>query len=277
MQSGIRRKSFKGHTKAIAGLVIDNVNRHLVSASLDGTVRVWSFETTATQQVVNVGSAVTRLIMHAENELVAFASDDFGIQVLDLDTTKVVREFSGHSNRITDLVRFSAVSSLSEISSPTHLSSQQAFSPDGRWLVSSSVDGTVRVWDLPTATMIDWFRPSSVVTSLDFSSSNDYLATSHVDNVGIFLWANKMQFTTVNLAPVKEDLPTAVDLATTTGFDDEEAGESTPPPFIVLSFWTLSHLHLFFFFFFSFRNRRVLLYQQSHLHRGHHCGDCRPA
>lgn len=36
--------------------------------------------------------------------------------------------------------------------------------------------------------MIDIFKVDEVVTSLTFSPTGDFLATSHVDSVGIFLW-----------------------------------------------------------------------------------------
>jgi len=38
----------------------------------------------------------------------------------------------------------------------------QTFSPDGRWVVTGSLDSTLRVWDLPSAHMIDWCRVPSV-------------------------------------------------------------------------------------------------------------------
>ena len=46
-----------------------------------------------------------------------------------METGKRVRTFSGHQKNITDL----------------------SFSADGRWLLSSSEDGTLRVWDIPAA------------------------------------------------------------------------------------------------------------------------------
>lgn len=64
----------------------------------------------------------------------------------------------------------------------------QTFSPDGRWIVSTSLDTTIRTWDLPTGHLVDIFRVEDIPTSVTFSPTGDFLATSHVNNVGIFLW-----------------------------------------------------------------------------------------
>lgn len=41
---------------------------------------------------------------HIDNDLLAVVCDDLGIRVIDLETKKIVREFWGHRNRITDFV-----------------------------------------------------------------------------------------------------------------------------------------------------------------------------
>lgn len=48
------------------------------------------------------------------------------------------------------------------------------------------------------------FRPPSVATSLSFSPTNDFLATSHVDSVGVFLWANRAQYAEVSFQTISE-------------------------------------------------------------------------
>jgi len=64
----------------------------------------------------------------------------------------------------------------------------QAFSPDGRWLVTACMDGSVRVFDLPSAMLVDWFTFSKPPTSVSFSPKSDFLATTHVGSLGIYLW-----------------------------------------------------------------------------------------
>lgn len=77
--------------------------------------------------------------------------------------------------------------------------------------------------------MVDIFRCESIATSLSFSPTGDYLATAHVDNVGIFLWANRMQFTTVSLRSITEDDVIRVALPTSSTLDDDnEDGKSSP-------------------------------------------------
>lgn len=50
------------------------------------------------------------------------------------------------------------------------------------------MDTAIRVWDLPTACLVDIFQCESAATSVSFSPNGEYLASSHVDSVGIFLW-----------------------------------------------------------------------------------------
>lgn len=64
----------------------------------------------------------------------------------------------------------------------------KTFSPDARWIVTTSLDSIIRTFDVPTGQLIDAFRTASVATSVSFSPTNDFLATSHVDSVGVYLW-----------------------------------------------------------------------------------------
>ncbi|KAI9189913.1 rRNA-processing protein utp21 [Blastocladiella emersonii ATCC 22665] len=200
MQSGQHRRTIAGHRKAVTGVVVDRINRFVVSSSLDATIKVWDFKTGKELYTLPVPAPVTQLACHADNELIAIVADDLAVRVFDLETRRIVREFWGHRNRITDV----------------------AFSPDGRWLVSASLDATVKTWDLPTGCLIDQFRVDHVVTSLAFSPHGDYLATTHVDNLAVFLWANRSQFVNLSLRPLTdEDEVTELALPSAAGEDDE--------------------------------------------------------
>ncbi|OMJ23739.1 U3 small nucleolar RNA-associated protein 21-like protein [Smittium culicis] len=116
--------------------------------------------------------------------------DDLIIRVYDAESGNLVRQFVGHKNQITDL----------------------AFSPDGRWLISSSLDSTIRTWDLPTGYLIDIFKVNSVPISLDISPNFDFLVTCHADNVGLCLWTNKTLFEHVGINRVDESIAALVNV-----------------------------------------------------------------
>lgn len=50
------------------------------------------------------------------------------------------------------------------------------------------MDSIIRTFDIPTGQLIDAFKTASVCTSISFSPTGDFLATSHVDSVGVYLW-----------------------------------------------------------------------------------------
>ncbi|KAF9088973.1 hypothetical protein BGX23_006998 [Mortierella sp. AD031] len=206
MQSGLFRRSFEedGHKKSVTGLQSDRLNRMVISGSLDGLLKLWDIKTGKCEHTMEMPSPITHLLLFTENNHLAVICDDLCIRIVDVENRRVVREFWGHSNRITDMT----------------------FSPDGHWLVSASLDATIRTWDLPTGHMVDIFRCESIATSLSFSPTGDYLATAHVDNVGIFLWANRMQFTTVSLRSITEDDVIRVALPTSSTLEDETEAEN---------------------------------------------------
>jgi U3 small nucleolar RNA-associated protein 21 len=194
---------------------------------------------------------------------VAVAADDLAVRVYDLDTSKLVRLFAGHTNRLTDLVhpQWPPLGRRARGRVGTHArraGGEQAFSPEARWLVTASLDATLRVWDLPTAACVDVLRLDALATSVAFSPVGDYLATTHVDHVGVYLWCvptrtstppvwrseltregvgdahgrtNRQQFATVSLRALQPDEAAALAaappqaLATTAlGLAETEAG-----------------------------------------------------
>lgn len=184
LQSGLLRRKYLLHKKTtVTGLAIDGMNRKMVSCGLDGIVGFYNFSDSKYLGKLQLDEPITGMIYHKGSDLVACALDDLSIVVIDVVTQKVVRVLYGHANRITGL----------------------DFSPDGRWIVSVSLDGTLRTWDLPTGGCIDGIRLPSVATNVKFSPIGDFLATSHVSGNGISLWANRAQFHVVSTRHVEEE------------------------------------------------------------------------
>ncbi|CAH6723056.1 U3 small nucleolar RNA-associated protein 21 [[Candida] jaroonii] len=183
LQSGLLRKKYMLHKKEVTGIAIDGMNQKMVSCGLDGIVGFYNFAKSTYLGKLDLESPITSMIYHKGSDLIACALDDLSVVVIDVVTQKIVRILYGHSNRITGL----------------------DFSPNGRWIVSVSLDGTLRTWDLPTGGCIDGINLPSVATSVKFSPIGDFLATTHVTGNGIFLWTNKSQFKHISTRHIEED------------------------------------------------------------------------
>lgn len=173
------------HTKAVTGLMVDALNRTIISSSLDGKIKFWDFTTGYLQDEIDwfPATAIIASRYHRANDLIALSCDDLSIRIVDTETKKTVRELWGCLGQISDF----------------------CFSNDGRWIIAASVDAVIRVWDLPTGHLINALGLQSPCTSLAFSDTGEFLATSHADSAGINLWNNRTLFTHVPTRPIRED------------------------------------------------------------------------
>ncbi|KAI0152460.1 WD domain-containing protein [Hypoxylon sp. NC0597] len=173
------------HTKAVTGIVVDSMNKNVISCSLDGKVKFWEFLTANLLEEINWApmTAITGCRYHAANDLIAFSCDDNSIRVVDIETKHTIREFWGCQGKINDFI----------------------FSNDGRWIVAASQDAIIRVWDLPTGHLIDAIRLEKPCTALAFSATGEYLAAATEGELGVNIWNNKTLFTHVPTRQISED------------------------------------------------------------------------
>jgi U3 small nucleolar RNA-associated protein 21 len=143
----------------------------------------FDFHSAALEHTLVLPSNAVALALHRDSGLLAVVCDDLLVRVVDVETHRVVRELGGFGGRILDVVR-----SVRSARRAVLTRAPQAFSPDARWLVASALDGAVRTFDVPSGRLLDAFRAPSAAVSVAFSPTADFLATAHVDSVGIFLW-----------------------------------------------------------------------------------------
>ncbi|KAG2664932.1 hypothetical protein I3760_16G105600 [Carya illinoinensis] len=180
LQSGISRGSYLdmserrscAHDGEVVGVACDATNTLMISAGYHGDIKVWDFKGRELKFRWEIGSSVVKIVYHRINGLLATVGDDFIIRLFDAVALRMVRKFEGHVDRITDL----------------------CFSEDGKWLVSSSMDGSLRIWDVILARQIDAMHVDVPITALSLSPNMDVLATTHVDQNGVYLWVNQAMF-----------------------------------------------------------------------------------
>ncbi|PIN27151.1 WD repeat protein [Handroanthus impetiginosus] len=185
LQSGISRGSYIdrserrlcAHDGEVVGVACDSTNTIMISAGFHGDVKVWDFKGRELKSRWEVGCSLVKIVYHRYNGLLATVADDLVIRLFDVVALRMVRKFEGHSDRITDV----------------------CFSEDGKWLLTSSMDGTLRIWDVILARQIDAVQVDVSVTALSLSPNMDVLATTHVDQNGVYLWVNQQMFS----APTK--------------------------------------------------------------------------
>lgn len=226
LQSGLLRKKYVLHKKAVTGLSIDGMNRKMVSCGLDGIIGFYDFSQSKYLGKLQLEAPITSMVYHKSSDLIACALDDLSIVIIDVTTQKVVRVLIGHTNRITSL----------------------DFSPDGRWIVSVGLDATMRTWDLPTGGCIDGVRLPVVATGIKFSPIGDVLATTHVSGNGISLWTNRAQFRPISTRHVEEEdfatilLPTASGDGGSSMLDGALEGDTDEDDVLAQTYTTLDQI-----------------------------------
>merc|ERR1712029_1142515 len=127
---------------------------------------------------------------------------NMSIHILDIMTHKVIRKLTQiHCDKLTDLT----------------------FSQDARWLITTSLDKTLKVWDVPSGTLIDVVTFATPVTSVTMSPTSYFLATTHQDDLGIYLWSNMSLYGHLNLKPLTtEDKPILIRMPTVYKSDSDD-------------------------------------------------------
>lgn len=103
---------------------------------MDGKVKIWDFFRLKLINTILIedSPALSNLIVNGVN-LFAFTTSKLSLMIYDILTLKRIRKFDNiASNTITSI----------------------CFSHDSRWIVTSSTDKSLKVWDLLTASLIDW-------------------------------------------------------------------------------------------------------------------------
>ena len=203
------------HKKAVTGLMVDTLNRTVISCGLDGKIKFWDFLTGRLEEEIDwyPMAAITASRYYRPSDLIALSCDDLSIRVVDSETKKVVRELWGCLGQVSDF----------------------SFSNDGRWIIAASMDSVVRVWDLPTGHLINALRMESPCTALAFSDTGEFLATAHADGVGINIWNNRTLFMHVPTRQIRDNEITDAIAPTSSGeggrnlidaaFDEDEEND----------------------------------------------------
>ena len=156
---------FQGHTNEVYLVAISNDSNKILSASHDGTMKVWDVDSQKATHSFNenqVWSATfspddRQFLMGGEGIVKLFDASNDG---------KEIRSFSGHSGRVYSV----------------------AFSPNGNQVLSGGQDGTINIWNTESGKETRTFKAhSDVVSSLAFSpNANQFVSASYDKTVKLW-------------------------------------------------------------------------------------------
>lgn len=122
--TGAPLHTLMGHTQPISAVAFSPDGSTLASSSWDGTVRLWSLRTRKEKRSLGIhGARVNACVFSPDGKLLATGGDR--IQLWSPRTGKEIATLVGHSSAVLSL----------------------AFSADGNLLASSSLDGTIVLWE----------------------------------------------------------------------------------------------------------------------------------
>jgi len=161
------RVTFHGHSDAVASAAFSPNGQQVVTASKDGTARLW--DVTTYQELARFRGHVGGLLCAAfgpNGRLLATAGKDGTARLWDTTTYHELAQLRGHEGWVTKVT----------------------FRPDGRQVLTASKDGSARLWDADTYQQLARFQGhKGEIWSAAFSPDGQTLITAGDDGF-VVIW-----------------------------------------------------------------------------------------
>ncbi|KAI0909637.1 putative E3 ubiquitin ligase complex SCF subunit sconB [Ustulina deusta] len=172
-QTGQCLLTISNHNDALAGL--DLAGKILASSSMDKTIKIWNFEGKEAFTLRGHKDGVNSVNMDTTSRTLISASDDFTLRLWDLDTRQCIRVFEGHCGQAQQALFSSVGPEYSHLLESSPLADHPSHEKDMEtlrssygngftacperslpppYVVSGSLDNTLRVWDTATGACV---------------------------------------------------------------------------------------------------------------------------
>jgi len=158
-------KSLSGHNRVITAVYLGDDARSALSASWDGTIRLWDLAEGKPAQIIDTQSDGCRCVAATPDFHWALTGNE-SVSLWDLRTGDRVRTFEGHGQPVTSL----------------------SFSADGASALSGSRDQTVRLWEVATGRCLRTFEGHTAPITCACLSPDGRWAISATSNQELWMW-----------------------------------------------------------------------------------------
>lgn len=166
--------ALKGHTDRVLCVAFSADGKQIISGNKDQTAKVWDAQ--LGQKIIGVkhgqAGAVWSVTFSPDSKHIVTGSDvwnDNAVKIWEVETGREVAVFKGHEAYVLSV----------------------AMSPDGRRLLTASLDNTVRLWDAMSGQQLRVIEGHTFPVS--FSPDGSMLVTGHKDNSLRLLNSESMQ------------------------------------------------------------------------------------
>jgi WD40 repeat protein len=171
IDSGKQISTLTGHNAWVLCLAFSHDKEFLASGSYDGVIRIWNLTKRKVEFEINDlrPLSINSLVFSPDGNKLIIASANSEISVWDMRIGKMTSSLKGHSRDVT----------------------QVTFLSDEKTLVSSSLDKTMRFWDVTTKKAKTLVSVAEGISGFAFSPDETFVATTTIDNkIEVFEYKN---------------------------------------------------------------------------------------
>ncbi|THH06366.1 hypothetical protein EW145_g4139 [Phellinidium pouzarii] len=184
-------RTLTGHTEGVSDIAWSSKGELIASASDDKTIRIWDVDAGVTSKTLNGHTNFVFCVnFNPSSNLLVSGGFDETVRIWDVARGKSMRVLPAHSDPVTG-VCFNRDGTLIASCSMDGLIGHVSFSPNSKYILASTQDSTIRLWDYLSSRCLKTYSGHlnrTYCLAASFSFTDGLYVVSGSEDGKIYVW-----------------------------------------------------------------------------------------